>query len=238
MQLNHTGYIQLISINPQPYHICSQFKSALLEGPDASRKLQCAPGYVALNVLPTQRRARHPVHRRELCVHPPAPALLPAAPFHSSVLPSFSVVTSLQKRVSPVGHQSTDCPVVSSAPAGPVIWEIGSLSHRQISQSHGPRRQGHTCTGWLRGSSGDRCGTHRELLGAATASLASPWKCVASLTNTEHPTQSTVTHALPSACSECHPTAQNLLFLPKGDSPPRQPLPKLSTPIVQSPQQP
>lgn len=127
MQLNHTGYIELISINPQPYHICSQFKSALLEGPDASRKLQCAPGYVALNVLPTQRRARHPVHRRELRVHPPAPALLPAAPFHSSVLPSFSVVTSLQKRVSPVGHQSTDCPVVSSAPAGPVIWEIGSL---------------------------------------------------------------------------------------------------------------
>lgn len=113
-----------------------------------------------------------------------------------------------------------------------------SLSHRQISQSHGPRRQGHTCTGWLRGSSGDRCGTHRELLGAATASLASPWKCVASLTNTEHPTQSTVTHTLPSACSECHPTARNLLFLPKGDSPPRQPLPKLSTPIVQSPQQP
>lgn len=235
MQLNHTGYIQLIQINPQPYHIGRQFKSTLLEGPDASSKLQSAPGYAALNMLPTQRTARHPVHRKELCVHPPAPALLPDAPFHSSGLPPFSLVTSLQKPVSPVGHQSPDCTVVSSAPAGPVLWEIGSLCLTGSS----PRAtvRGHRDTPAQDGS-GAAEGTgvgHRELLGAATATLAFPRKCLASLTNTEHPTQSTVTHTLPNACSECHLTAQNLLFLPKGDSPPRQPLPKLSTHCAATP---
>lgn len=161
MKLNHTGYVYLIQINPQPSHICSQFKSALLEGPDASSKQQNTPGCVALNMLPVQRTRRHPVHRKELCVHPPAPALLSAAPFHTLVLQSFSLVTSIQKQVSPV---------VPSASAGPVIWEMGSLCLTGSSpKATTPRPQGHTSMGWLRASSGDRCGTHRMLLRAATA---------------------------------------------------------------------
>lgn len=116
----------------------------------------------------TQRTARHPVHRNELCVHPPAPALLSAAPFHLLVLQSFSLVTSTQKRVSPVGHLSTDCTVASSASAGPVLWEMGSLCLTGSSpKATSPGWQGHTSMGWLRDSSGDRCGT----LGVATATL-------------------------------------------------------------------
>lgn len=232
MQLNHTGYIQLIPINPQPYHICSQLKSALLEGPDASSKLQSAPGCVAPNMLPAQRTARHPMHRNELCVHPPAPALLSAAPFHSLVLPSFSFMIPTQKQVSPVGHQSTDCTVVSSASARPVIWERGSLAHRQLSQSHWSEVTGTHQHGMAQSQQWGQVWDTQRTAGSGhghSASVAFAQKFLASLPNTEHPTQSTVTQTLPNACSEYDPTAQNLLFLPKGDSPLRQPLPKLPT---------
>lgn len=171
-------------------------------------------------------------------MHPPAPPLPSAAPFHSLVLQPFSLVTSTQKRVSPVGHQSTDCTVVPSAAAGPVLWEMGSLCLPK------PLLRGHRDTPAWDGSEppvGTGVG-HRELLGAASATLHL-WpflRFLASLINTEHPTQSSVTQTLPNACSVCHPTAQNLLSslsFPRETPHPDSPFQNCS-PFVQSPQHP
>lgn len=67
-------------------------------------------------MLPPQGAARHPEHRNEPCVHPPAPALLSAAPFHSLVLPSFSLVCECPLWV-------TRAQIALWAPVGPALWK-------------------------------------------------------------------------------------------------------------------
>lgn len=152
-------------------------------------------------MLPPQGAARHPVHRNELCVHPPAPALLSAAPFHSLVLPSFSLVCECPQWV-------TRAQIALWAPVQLLALLNGngiSLSHGQLSQSHHSEVTGtHQHRTAQRQQWGQVWDTQR-IAGSGhchSAPVAFPLKFLASLTNTEHPTQSTVTQTLPNACSE------------------------------------